>query len=68
MKENDRVRYIPYYANGDTEHRDCETGTISGVNDSFVFVKFDKQVSRLGWEETTAQACYFDNLFLINHK
>ena len=68
MKENDRVRYIPYHANGDSKHFDCENGTISSVNESGAFVKFDKQVSQLGWADTTSQKCYFDTLVLLKDK
>ena len=65
MKINDMVRYIPYHANGDRKHADCENCTISSVKESGAFVKFDKQVSQLGWADTTAQKCYFDTLILL---
>lgn len=51
-----RVRYVPMHADGDITHADCEDGTVSSTNDHVVFVKFDKQVSKLGWE-ATSQAC-----------
>ncbi|HEY5865113.1 MAG TPA: hypothetical protein VI542_06105 [Candidatus Tectomicrobia bacterium] len=35
-----------------------EPGTVSSTNDTYVFVKFDAQVVRMGWQGTTAQACH----------
>lgn len=52
-----RVAYIPMHAFGDPNHADVEHGTISSVNHKYVFVRFDHQVAKLGWEGTTAQAC-----------
>jgi hypothetical protein len=53
----DRVRYIPGHAFGDLDHEDCEDGTVSSQNGTCVFVRFDAQVEKLGWLETTAQGC-----------
>ncbi len=52
-----RVVYIPGYAHGDANHTDVERGTVSTVNQKYAFVKFDKQVARLGWDGTTSQSC-----------
>lgn len=57
-----RVIFVPNHAMGVTSHPDCEHGSVSSVNHKFVFVKFDAQVSVLGWAGTTAQACDPDNL------
>lgn len=63
MKANDRVIYVPNHAHGDVRHEDCETGTISSFNMvGDAFVKFDKQVSKFGWEGTTSQCCSIENL------
>ncbi len=59
-----RVCYIPTYAKGDKTHPDCEYGTVSTYNNVTVFVRFDKQVSALGWEGTTSQACSPESLVL----
>ena len=66
----DRVTYVPYHANGDVNHPDVEHGTISSIKNVSrtlvphytYFVRFDKQVERLGWEGTTAQGCKRDQL------
>lgn len=59
MKVGDRVKYIPNYG-------DCEWGSVSSWNDHYVFVKYDKQVSKLGWEGTTSQATKRENLEFEN--
>lgn len=53
----ERVMYIPLHAHGDQNHHDVETGTVSSVNAIVVFVKFDKQLAKFGWDGTTSQAC-----------
>lgn len=60
--KGDAVIYVPYHAHGDTTHQDCERGLVSSTNDKYVFVKFLPQLSRLGWEGTTSQACKVDQL------
>lgn len=50
------VAYVPMHANGNLMHPDVEDGVVSSKNDRFVFVKYHKQVSNLGWEGATAQA------------
>lgn len=40
FKPGDRVLYVPYHANGDTKHEDCELGFVSSTNDKFVFVRY----------------------------
>lgn len=63
--ERDRVAYIPMHAGGDKTHPDVEYGTVSSVNDKYVFVRFDKQVEKLGWSGATSQACDPEDLTLI---
>lgn len=58
------VIYIPNHA-GDIHHPDCEKGVVSSVNDSYVFVKFDKIVDSLGWDDTTSQSCYPNSLVTV---
>lgn len=57
-----RVRYLPGHANGDRNHPDCEFGTVSSVGQVNVFVRFDKQVAKLGWAGATSQACAPEDL------
>ena len=69
----DRVRYIPGVAYGDKDHEACEDGTISSVlwRDGAVktvFVKFDKQVNKLGWDGTTAQGCTPTDLIVLKRE
>jgi len=43
--EDDRgskVTYIPGHAKGSAAHEDCEGGTISSWNDTFIFVNYGK--------------------------
>lgn len=51
-----RVLYIPTHANKDRNHPDCRWGTVSGKNHKFAFVRYDEQVSKLGWDGATTQA------------
>ena len=65
FKTGQRVVYVPLHAQGDAKHNDCETGTISSLGRNIAFVRFDRQVKELGWEESTSQACDFCNLVLL---
>jgi hypothetical protein len=60
-----RVAYIPGHAHGEINHPDVEHGTVSSNNGKNVFVKFDKAVSRLGWEGTTSESCCPGDLVLL---
>lgn len=53
----DRVIYVPGIADGDPKHPACERGAVSSISTTTVFVRFDKQVQKLGWHQTTAQGC-----------
>jgi len=68
FKLNDRVIYIPRHVGKDRSHPDCRRGSVSSVNDHYVFVRFDEQVSKLGWEGTTAQGCRPDQLEIETHE
>ena len=35
-----KVTYVPLHAEGDAGHKDCEGGTISSWNDTYVFVNY----------------------------
>lgn len=60
-----RVIYIPTHAEGNVDHPDCEHGAVSSVNHfGDVFVRFDKQVEKLGWAGATSQCCNAYNLQL----
>lgn len=58
-----RVRYVPGHALGPYDDEQCEDGTVSSHNGKNVFVKFDKQVRKFGWEGTTAQSCSLVDLW-----
>jgi hypothetical protein len=60
-----RVRYVPGIAQGDSSHPDCEDGAVSSANAVSVFVRFDKQVAKLGWDGTTSQSCNPNDLIKI---
>lgn len=62
FKNGDRVIYIPMHAEGNRLHSDCEWGIVSSVFGKRVFVKFDKQVNKFGWDLTTSQACCPESL------
>lgn len=71
-KNTGRVAYVPNHIvpeYGKREnmlwHEEVERGTISSYNDKYIFVKFDKQVNVLGWNETTAQSCYPEDLVIL---
>ena len=49
----DRVRYVPYHAQGNVRHQDCENGIVTSVSESFVFVRFKGE---------TSEACKPDQL------
>lgn len=63
---DDRVLFMPLHAHENKHHPDCEKGTVHSINDRFVFVRFDGQVSKLGYEQTTSQACGPNDLTVIN--
>lgn len=65
FQHGDRVVYIPGHAKGDRNHPDCERGTVSSANEHAVFVKFDAQLEKFGWEGTTSQGCNRQDLALI---
>lgn len=52
-----RVAYVPLHAGDDINHPDVEYGTVSSTNDKNVFVKFDRQLKKFGWQGTTSQSC-----------
>lgn len=52
--EGRSVRYVPYHAEGNASHPDCENGIVSSVRAPRIFVRFS-----LGG---TAQACTDDQL------
>jgi len=62
------VVYVPGHAKGDKNHPDCETGIVSSLNDTNVFVKFNSNVSVLGWDGATAQPCYPDSLVIVDRQ
>lgn len=55
-----RVCYVPY-SGCDTALQ--EYGEISSWNEKVIFVKFDKQLNKFGWDGTTSQACTPSDLF-----
>ena len=65
VRKFQRVSYIPGHADGDALHPDCEHGTVSSKNNKYVFVKFDKQLKKFGWEGTTSQSCRPEDLIQL---
>lgn len=63
-----RVRYVPGVAYSDVNHKACEDGTVSSAGPSYVFVKFDKQLRKFGWDGTTSQACKPEDLVVLTHE
>ena len=39
-----RVTFMPHYAKGDINHKDCVSGTIKRWNDTYVFVNYPASV------------------------
>ena len=66
FKHGMRVRYIPTHADGDENHKDCEDGIVSSVNDYCVFVKYDNASCKMvtGDEPYTAQSTQAKDLIL----
>jgi hypothetical protein len=60
-----RVAYIPGHAFGDMAHPDVEHGIVSSSNGKYVFVKFDRAVSRFGWDGATSQSCCPEDLVIL---
>ena len=58
FKSGENVRYIPNHADNNPNHKDCENGIVSSINDRFVFVKY----IRHGIVNTTAAATKPENL------
>lgn len=56
FEPQDVVQYIPMHAENDLSHPDCEFGIVSSVNATNVFVKFSRQLFKLGWHGTTSQS------------
>lgn len=57
IKPQMRVAYIPSH-NPEAK----EYGTVSSVNEKYVFVRFNEQVAKFGWEGTTSQSCNSSDL------
>lgn len=56
--KDQRVIYIPGHAKGDRNHPECEHGVVSSIGSiGNIFVKFDKDIANLGFEEAQAKAC-----------
>ena len=65
FKRFDRVRYVPHHA---TSEADCEVGTVHRVRDNcdLVFIKFDSQVAKVGFNDAVAPGCDPKQLQLID--
>jgi len=64
FNKGDLVRYIPAHAHNDINHKDCEDGVVSSINDKFVFVKYDNSICTMITDDEpyTAQATNPNNL------
>ena len=67
FKRFDRVRYVPHHA---TSEADCEVGTVHRVRDNcdLVFIKFDSQVAKVGFNDAVAPGCDPKQLQLLGNK
>lgn len=63
----DEVLYVPTHANGDKTHQAVEKGYVSSITEKYIFVKFEKQILRLGWNGTTSQGCRREDLKKTNN-
>lgn len=43
----------------------CRTGTVSSILDGRIFVRFDEDVERVGWDFAQARHCHSWNLWEI---
>jgi len=57
-----RVRYQPFIGCDESQY---EFGNVSSTNAKYVFVKFDKQVQKLGWDGATSQSCRPEDLRIL---
>lgn len=64
IDERLRVCYVPVHAHDNLNHADVEWGYIASWNDNLVFVKFDRSLSKFGWEGTTSQSCQATDLII----
>jgi hypothetical protein len=53
-----KIKYIPYHAFGDINHKDCEEGTITSFNENYIFATFNRGVS--------SKACLKSNLIFVD--
>lgn len=44
---------------------DMEHGIVSSKNEKYIFVKFQKQIDKFGWDGTTSQSCNPSDLTLV---
>ena len=58
-----RVAYVPAHAEWDKSA--IEYGVVSSTNDKYVFAKFDKQLDKFGWDDTTSQSCDPSDLIAV---
>lgn len=64
FEKGERVTYMPAHVEGHYDHPDIESGVVSSVNESGVFVKFDNLVCKMvtGDEPYTAKHCRREDL------
>lgn len=59
-----RVAYVPRHVEK-LPHPDVELGYVSSTNGQYIFVKFDKQLDKFGWDGTTSQCCDPETLITV---
>ena len=59
-----RVAYTGAVPPGQPFTGNLQWGTISSRSDKCIFVRFDDQVAKLGWDGATSQACRPEDLWL----
>lgn len=53
--DGDRVRYVPWHAHGDPQHRDCQLGVVTSTNHQCVFVRIDGLNFSLAYDRHTLE-------------
>ena len=62
MLKFEEVKYASPTA---TSEKDYEIGFVSSVNDNYIHIKFKTQLDKLGWINTTSQACRHEDVTAV---
>jgi hypothetical protein len=50
---DDKVTYVPYHADGDVNHPDCEGGVVTSITPTTIFVRFGNDANSKGCNPDT---------------